>query len=55
MEGTQISMTKKIKKSDFYKNEKVTKIDNIDINIILVSKKEPCDTKNSFRTLYWIQ
>ena len=29
---------KKIKKSDFHKNKKVTKIDNIDANKILVSK-----------------
>ena len=30
---------KKIKKSDFYKNKKITKIDDIDVNKILVSKK----------------
>ena len=29
---------KKIKKSDFYKNKKVTRIDDIDANKILVSK-----------------
>ena len=29
----------KNKKSDFYKNKKVTKIDNINLNKILVSKK----------------
>ena len=40
---------KKIKKSDFYKNRKVTKIDDIEVNKILVSKEEPCDTKNSFK------
>ena len=32
---------KKIKKSDFYKNKKAFQIDNIDVNKILVSKKEP--------------
>ena len=32
---------KKIKKSDFYKNKKGFQIDNIDVNKILVSKKEP--------------
>ena len=32
---------KKIKKSDFYKNKKITKIDQIDVNGILVSKEEP--------------
>ena len=38
---------KKIKKSEFYKNKKVTKIDDIDVNKILVSKEEPYGTKNS--------
>ena len=32
---------KKIKKSDFYKNKRITKIDQIDVNGILVSKEEP--------------
>ena len=40
---------KKIKKSDFYKNKKVTRIDDIDANKILVSKEEPYGTKNSFK------
>ena len=40
---------KKIKKSEFYKNKKVTNIDNIDVNKILVSEKEPYSTKNSFK------
>ena len=40
---------KKIKKSDFYKNKKVTKIDDIDVNKILISKEEPYGTKNSFK------
>ena len=40
---------KKITKSDFYKNKKVTKIDDIDVNKILVSKEEPYGTKNSFK------
>ena len=39
----------KIKKSDFYKNKKVTKIDDIDVNKILVSKEEPYGTKNPFK------
>ena len=38
MERTWILETKKIKKSDFYKNKKVIKIDDIDVNKILVSK-----------------
>ena len=41
----------KTQKSDFYKNKKVTKIDDIDVNKILVSKEEPYGTKNSFRPL----
>ena len=40
---------KKIKKSDFYENKKVTKIEDIEVNKILVPKKEPYGTKNSFR------
>ena len=39
----------KNKKSDFYKNKKVTKIDDIDINKILLSKKERYGTKKSFK------
>ena len=39
----------KIKKSYFYKNRKVVKINNIDVNKILVSKEEPYGTKNSFK------
>ena len=41
---------KKIKKVTFYKNKKVVKIDDIDINKILVSKEEPYGIK-----VYWIQ
>ena len=40
---------KKIKKSDFYKNKKVTTLDDIDANKILVSKEEPYSAKNSFK------
>ena len=32
-----------------YKNKKVTKIDDIDFNKILVSKEEPYGTKNPFK------
>ena len=39
----------KIKKSYFYKNEKVFQIDDVDVNKILVSKKEPCGTKNALK------
>ena len=38
---------KKILKSEFYQNKKVTSIDYIHVNKILVSKKEPYNTKNS--------
>ena len=40
---------KKIKKSDFCKNKKVTSIDDVDVKKILVSKKESYGTKNSFK------
>ena len=40
---------KKIQKSNFYKNKKVIKIDDIDANKILVSKEERYGTKNSFK------
>ena len=40
---------KKINKSDFYKNKKINKIDDINVNNILVSKKEPDGKKNSFK------
>ena len=50
MSGKNINFeNKKIKKSDFYKNKKITKIDDIDVNKILVSKKESYGTKNSFK------
>ena len=40
---------KKIKKSDLYKNKKINEIDDINVNNILVSKKELYGTKNSFK------
>ena len=40
---------KKINKNNFYKNKKLFKIDNIDVNKILVSKKEPHGKKSSFK------
>ena len=42
---------KKIKKSDFCKNKKVTKIGDIDVNQILVSKEEHMVQKNHLNTL----
>ena len=42
----------KIKKGDFYKNKKIFNIDNIDVDKILVSKKEKYGKYNSFK--YWV-
>ena len=44
---------KKINKSNFYKNKKIFKIDDIDVNKILVSKKESYGAKNSIK--YFIE
>ena len=50
MTGKNVNFREKIiKKSDFCKNKKVTKIDDIDVNAILISKEEPHGTKNSFK------
>ena len=50
MSGKRINFNdKKVRKNIFLKNKKVFKIDNIDINNVLVSKKEPYGTKNSFK------
>ena len=50
MSGKNVNFgDKKILKGDFYKNKKVTNIDDIDANKILVSKEEPYGTKNSFK------
>ena len=52
MSGKKINFDdKKIKKSEFYKNKKVTSIDDVNVNEILVSKKEPYSTKNALNTL----
>ena len=40
---------KKIKKGEFQKNRKVFHIDDVDVNKILVSKKEPYGTKNALK------
>ena len=42
-------MTTKNKKSDFYKNKKAFPIDYVDVNKILVFKKEPYGTKNALK------
>ena len=40
---------KKIKRSSFYKNKKMNSTDDIDVNNVLVSKKEPYGNKNSVK------
>ena len=54
MNGKNINFdNKNIKKSDFYnKNKKIFNIDDIDVNKILVSKKEQYGKNNSF--IYFI-
>ena len=42
-------MTKKQKKNTFYKNKRIYSTDDIDVNNILVSKKEPYGNKNSLK------
>ena len=50
MSGKNINFDdKKIKKSIFYKNKTINNIEEIDINNILVSKKEPNGNKNSVK------
>ena len=41
--------TKKISKSTFYKNKKLFNVHDLDVNEILVSKKESCGAKNSLK------
>ena len=48
MSGKSIDFdNKKINKSNFYKNKKLFSLNDIDVNKILVSKKESYGTKNS--------
>ena len=50
MSGKSINFyNKNIKKSDFYKNKILLKIEDIDINKIFVSKKESYVTKNAIK------
>ena len=50
MSGKSINFDdKKIEKSDFYENKKIFSIDDIDINKILVCKKEPYGTKKGLK------
>ena len=50
MSGKSINFDdKKVNKSNFYKNKKLFTLDYIDVNKILVSKKESYGTKNSLK------
>ena len=50
MSGKNINFNdKKNKKSIFYKNKTMNNIEDINVNNILVSKKEPYGNKNSFK------
>ena len=50
MSGKNITFNdKKIRKSAFYKNKNINNIEDIDVNNILVSKKESYGNKNSFK------
>ena len=40
---------KKIRNSDFYKNKKLNRIDDIDVNNVVVSKKESYGNNNSLK------
>ena len=49
MSGKSINFeVKKINKINFYKNKKIFNIHNLDVNKILVSKKESYGTKTMF-------
>ena len=53
MSGKNVNFDdKKIKRSSFYKNKKINNIEDIDVNNILVSKKELYGTKNSYILAY---
>ena len=50
MSGKNINYDdKKVNKSNFYKNKELFKIDDMDANKILVSKREPYGKKSSFK------
>ena len=50
MSGKNINFEdKKINKSTFYKNKKLFNIHDLDVNNILVAKKEPYGTKKSLK------
>ena len=50
MSGQNVNFNdKKIRKSIFYKNKAINNIEDINVNNILVSKKELYGNKNSFK------
>ena len=50
MSGNNVKFNdKKIRKSTFYKNKKINNIEDIDVNNVLVSKKELYGNKNSLK------
>ena len=50
MSGENITFNdKKIRKITLCKNKTINNIEDIDVNNILVSKKEPCGNKNSLK------
>ena len=50
MSGKNINFNdKKIKESTFYKNKAINNIEDINVNNILVSKKEPYGNKTTYR------
>ena len=50
MSGKNVNFDdKKIKKSSFYKNQKINNVEDIDVHNILVSKKESYGNKSSFK------
>ena len=50
MSGENINLEdKKVEKIDFYKIKRLFKIDEIDVDKILVSKKEPYGTNKSIK------
>ena len=50
MSGKNVNLDdKKIKKSSFYKNQKINNVEDIDVHNILVSKKESYGNKSSFK------
>ena len=55
MSGKSINFDdRKINKSNFYKNKKFFSLNDIDVNKILVSKKESYGTKKFTLILHWI-